>query len=69
MKEIIFIAKDSLEGGFEANALGYSIYTQGETTAELKDNILDSVKCHFDVDEQPELIKVNFYREEVIANV
>jgi hypothetical protein len=30
-KEIIFLVEESLEGGYEARALGYSIYTEGET--------------------------------------
>jgi len=29
--EIIFEVQESPEGGYEARALGYSIYTQGDT--------------------------------------
>lgn len=60
MKEIIFIAKDSYDGGYEASAIGYSIYTQGDTEQELKENIMDSVNCHFEPNEKPDLIKINF---------
>jgi hypothetical protein len=32
-------------------ALGYSLFTQGDTEEELKLNILDAIKCHFVRDE------------------
>lgn len=47
-KEIIFIVEESIDGGFEAKALGYSIFTQAETIDELKKEIEDAVRCHFD---------------------
>ncbi len=46
--EIIFLVEESLDGGFEARALGYSIFTQGETLEELKEMLLDAVDCHFE---------------------
>jgi len=48
MSEIIFVVEDSDEGGYIAKALGHSIHTEGETLDELKENIKDAVKCHFD---------------------
>ena len=50
MSEIIFIVENSDEGGYTAKSLGYSIYTEGETLDELKENIKDAIKCHFDLD-------------------
>ncbi|MBS4015136.1 MAG: 2-oxoisovalerate dehydrogenase [Candidatus Latescibacteria bacterium] len=47
-KEIIFLIQESKEGGYEARALGYSIYTEAENIDELKNAIVDAVKCHFD---------------------
>jgi len=46
--EIIFLVDDSLDGGFEAKALGYSIFTQAETFEELKEAVKDSIRCHFE---------------------
>jgi hypothetical protein len=46
--EIIFYIEESLDGGFEARALGHSIYTQGEDIQILKANIIDAIKCHFE---------------------
>ncbi|MCH8034595.1 MAG: 2-oxoisovalerate dehydrogenase [Bacteroidetes bacterium] len=47
-KEIIFIIEESLDGGYEARAVGYSIFTEGETITEVKKNIIEAVRCHFD---------------------
>ena len=46
--EIIFAIQKSPEGGYEARALGYSILTQADTMDELKMNIREAVRCHFD---------------------
>jgi hypothetical protein len=35
MTEIIFLVEEDLEGGYVARAIGESIFTQGETMAEL----------------------------------
>jgi predicted RNase H-like HicB family nuclease len=48
MNEIIFMIEDDPDGGYNAQALGYSIFTQGETVEELKENIMDALRCHFD---------------------
>lgn len=46
--EIIFTVQDSPEGGFEARALGHSIFTQADSLDELKEMLRDAVRCHFD---------------------
>jgi len=35
-KEMIFLVEESAEGGYEAKALGHSIYTETEDLEELK---------------------------------
>jgi hypothetical protein len=52
MKEIFFVVEEAIEGGFNARAIGESIFTQGDTLDEIKANVHDAVQCHFD-DEQP----------------
>ncbi len=49
ISEVIFAVEESPEGGFEARALGYSIFTQGETMEELRQMVRDAVRCHFDL--------------------
>jgi len=65
--EIIFYIEESLDGGYEARALGHSLFTDGETIPELKENIRDAVRCHFDEGSAPSIIKLHFVREEAIA--
>lgn len=66
MTEIIFIVEESPEGGYEARALGHSVFTEGETIDELKENIKEAVHCHFEVD-VPKIIRIHYIKEEVIA--
>jgi len=64
--EIIFDVSESPEGGYEARALGCSIYTQADTLVELREMVLDAVRCHFDEDSRPRLIRLHLVRDEVI---
>jgi len=43
--EIIFAVTQSEDGGYEAKALGHSIYSQAETLKELHGNVREAVKC------------------------
>ncbi len=65
--EIIFYIEESLDGGFEARALGFDIFTDGDTEDELKRNIKDAVHCHFNEKEIPGVIKLHFVRDEALA--
>jgi len=65
--EVIFLVEESDEAGFEARALGYSIFTEAETLEELKANVQDAVRCHFDEDERPRLVRLHFVRDEVLT--
>ena len=56
-KEIIFLVEESAEGGYEAKALGHSIYTEAEDLESLKEAIRDAVRCHFDEKELPAIIR------------
>ena len=66
MTEIIFIVEESPESGYEARALGHSIFTEGETIEELKENIKEAIHCHFEED-IPKIIRLHYIKEEVIA--
>ncbi|WP_111445899.1 2-oxoisovalerate dehydrogenase [Breznakibacter xylanolyticus] len=67
MNELVFIAEESEEGGFVAKAVNHSIFTEGNTIDELKANIIDAVKCHFDEKDLPKLIHLHLTREETFA--
>lgn len=66
-KDIIFLIEESLDGGFEAKAVGFPIFTEGENEDEVRKNILEAVKCHFEESELPSFINIRFIREEQIA--
>jgi len=66
MTEIIFVVEESHEGGYEARALGHSIFTEAETLEELKDNVKEAIRCHFEAD-IPKIIRLHYVKEEVIT--
>jgi hypothetical protein len=65
--EIIFSVEESPEGGYEARALGYSIFTQADTMDELKRNVREAVHCHFDDGEAPRVVRLHTVKDEVIS--
>jgi len=66
-KEIIFLIEESIDGGYEARAMGHSIFTEGETYEEVKGNIKEAVKCHFEEDDIPCIIRLHLVKDEVMA--
>jgi hypothetical protein len=66
MQEIIFVINESLEGGYEAEALGFSIFTEGENWDDLKENIIEAVSCHFD-DKVQRIVRMHFVKDEVLT--
>jgi hypothetical protein len=66
VSEIIFSVQESPEGGYEARAVGFSIFTQAESFEELKTQIRDAVSCHFDDSNKPKLIRLHMVKDEVI---
>lgn len=67
MSEIIFVVEEAPDGGLSARAVGESIFTQAATMAEMHDRVRDAVRCHFEADALPKLIRLHFVRDEVIA--
>jgi len=65
--EIIFLVEEDSVSGFIARALGQSIVTEADTLEELRDNIRDAIRCHFDENDLPRIIRLHFVKEEVIA--
>jgi len=67
IKEIIFLIEESVDGGYEAKAIGHSIFTEGETYEEVKENIKEAVKCHFEENETPQIVRLHLVKDEVLA--
>jgi len=64
LRGIIFLAEEAPEGGYNAQALGHSIYTEADTWEELKQAVRDAVQCHFEDDQQPTLLRLHVVRAE-----
>ena len=64
--EIIFSVQESSEGGYEARALGHSIFSQVDSLDELKSMLRDAVACHFADGEKPSVIRLHLVKDEVI---
>jgi hypothetical protein len=67
MNEIIFLVEDAVEGGFNARALGVSIFTQADTVEELRLNIREAVEVFYGDQIAPKIIRLHFVREETLA--
>jgi len=57
MSEVVFLVEEAPEGGYSARALGESIFTQAESLEELRENVRDAVRCHFDEDPKSAAIR------------
>ena len=64
--EIIFTVHESPEGGNEARALGYSIFTQADDMDELRRNVREAVRAHFDEGKVPAVTRLHSVKDEVI---
>lgn len=68
LSEIIFQVTDAEEGGYCAHALGFSIFTDGDTIDDLRQNVKEAADCYFDETmESPKIIRLHFVRDEVMA--
>jgi hypothetical protein len=47
-KEVVFEVTREDDGGYCAQAVGASIFTEGDTWEELRKMAWDAAKCHFD---------------------
>ena len=67
MNELIIMVEDAVEGGYNARALGVSIFTQADTLEELRVNVREAVDCFYGDDAAPPIIRLHFVREELLV--
>jgi hypothetical protein len=67
MTEIHFIVEEAPEGGFIARAVGTDIFTEADELRGLHDQVRDAVRCHFEPDAAPRVIRLHITREEVLS--
>lgn len=58
MNELIFVVEEAPEGGFIARALEKSIFTEADNAKDIAEQVRDAVRCHFDEDKLPTLIRL-----------
>lgn len=66
-REIVFEVTESPDGGYEARAVGHSILTQGDDWVDLKDMARDAVRCHFDGEAAPRIVRLHVVRNKAFA--
>jgi predicted RNase H-like HicB family nuclease len=65
--EIIFTVEEDPEGGYVAQALGHAIVTQADSMDELRQMVRNAVRCHFDAENMPHVIRLHMLKQEVLS--
>jgi predicted RNase H-like HicB family nuclease len=69
MHELVFEVTQEPDGGFAAECLTESIFTQADNWEELRRNAKEAVAAYyFDRTERPALIRLHLVRDEVLAS-
>jgi predicted RNase H-like HicB family nuclease len=67
MSEIVFEISQDSDGGFTAEALGESIFTQANSWDELRANVREAVQAFYFDSAPPASIRLRLVRDEVLA--
>jgi hypothetical protein len=67
MKELVFEVVQQADGGYTAEALGESIFTQANTWQELRANAREAVEAFYFDSVPPASIRLRLVRDEVLA--
>ena len=67
MSELIFEVTQEADGGFVAECLTESIFTQADTWNELRDNVREVVQAFYFDRPQPTAIRLHLVRDEILA--
>jgi hypothetical protein len=67
MKEIVFEVAQDADGGFTAESIGESIFTQADNWDELKANVREAVQAFYFDAVPPASIRLRLVRDEVLA--
>jgi hypothetical protein len=67
MSELVFEIVQEADGGFTAEALGESIFTEADSWEELKANVREAVQAFYFDSIAPASIRLHLIRDEVLA--
>jgi len=69
MSELVFEVTQESDGGFVAECLRESIFTQADDWEQLRQNVKEAVAAYyFDRPQRPSTIRLHLVRDEVLAN-
>ena len=66
MNEIIFEIAQDADGGFTAESIGESIFTQADSWEELRANVREAVQAFYFDSVPPRFIRMRLVRDEVL---
>lgn len=67
MNELVFEVTQEADGGFVAECLSESIFTQADSWEELRRNVREAVEAYFHDDPHARAIRLHLVRDEVLA--
>jgi predicted RNase H-like HicB family nuclease len=67
MQELTFEITQEPDGGYTAEALGESIFTQGDTWEELRSNVKEAVEAFYFDSQKPSSVRLHLVRDEMLA--
>ncbi len=67
MKELVFAVVQEADGGYTAEAIGESIFTQADTWEELRANVREAVGAFYFDSAPPASVRLHLVRDEVLA--
>lgn len=67
MKELVFEVVQEADGGYTAEAIGESIFTQADSWDELRANVKEAVLAFYFDSAPPVSIRLRLVRDEVLA--
>jgi predicted RNase H-like HicB family nuclease len=67
VNEIVFAVTQEVDGGFVAECLTESIFTQGDTWDELRSNVKEAVEAYYFDRPRPAHVRLHLVRDEMFA--
>jgi predicted RNase H-like HicB family nuclease len=67
VNEIVFEVTQDTDGGFSAECLTESIFTQGDTWDELRANVREAVEAFYFDRPRPATVRLHLVRDEMLA--
>jgi hypothetical protein len=67
MSELVFEVVQESDGGYCAECLTESIFTEGDTWEQLRQNVVEATAAHFFDRPKPERIRLHLVLDEILS--